>query len=190
MEKQVSPGALCQILDLRLLIARAGEQDCLAWWDGHALGEQGQWVLARLYPRYAIYAGARLAIEAAAMVHAKIIGHRSAVTLFNLGADLDARVMRQLDLRRMDDAPLTIVPPIRSGSELQARLSQTVALTDDDLAVVRSALVNGSLVELEAVTETDLWSGRKLKAIVHRLAAAYTLSEPGHLVVPYYRLEE
>jgi hypothetical protein len=179
---------LSQILDLRLLIARAGERDSLSWWDSYALTEDGQWALARLYPRYADHAGARLAIEAAAIVHAKTIGHRPAVTLFGLGADLDARVMRQLDLRRMDDEPLTIAPPLHSTDELQTLLTQTVELTDDDLAVVRSAVVNGHLAELGAVTEAGVWSD-ELVTIARRLAAAYTLSELGRLVVPYYRLE-
>jgi hypothetical protein len=188
MEKSIPLTTLSQILDLRLFIARAGEQDSLHWWDNHALTEQGQWALARLYPRYADHAGARLAIEAAAVVHAKTIGHRLAVTLFGLGADLDARVMRQLDLRCIDDEPLTIAPPIRSTSELQTLLSQTVELTDDDFAVVRSAVVNGQLAELGAVTEASVWSD-ELVTIIRRLAAAYTLSDFGHLVVPYYRLE-
>ena len=190
MEKYILPAILRKILDLQLLIARAGEQDSLAWWDSHALTEQGQWALARLYPRYAAYAGTRLAIEAAAIVHAKTIGHRPAVTLFGLGVDLDARVMRQLDLRRMDDEPLTIAPPMRSPGELQARLSQTVELLDDDLAVVKSAMVNGNLIELGAVTEANLWSADRLEIIVRRMATAYTLSEFGRLVAPYYRLKD
>ncbi len=188
VEKYIPLTTLSQILDLRLFIARAGERDSLAWWDSHALTEQGQWALARLYPRYADHAGARLAIEAAAIIHAKTIGHQPAVTLFGLGADLDARVMRQLDLRRMDDEPLTIAPPIHSASELQTLLSQKIELTDDDLEVVRSAVVNGHLAELGAVTEASVWSG-ELVTIVHRLTAAYTLSDFGRLVVPYYRLE-
>ena len=188
MEKYIPLTTLSQILDLRLFIARAGERDSLAWWDSHALTEQGQWALARLYPRYAAHAGARLAIEAAAIIHAKTIGHRPVVTLFGLGADLDARVMRQLDLRRMDDEPLTIAPPIRSASELQALLSQMVELTDDDLTVVRSVVVNGQLAELGTVMEAGVWSN-ELVTIARRLAAAYTLSEFGRLVVPYYRLE-
>lgn len=189
MEKYISPAVLGDILDLRLLIARAGEQDSLAWWDSHALTEQGQWVLERLYPRYAPHAGARLAIEAAAIVHAKAVGQRPAVTLFTLGGDLDARVMRQLDLRRMEDEPLAVTPPVRSPEELEARLSQVVALTDGDRAVVASTVVNGGLVELDAVTEADVWSEDKLLAITRRLATAYTLSDPQRLVVPYYRLE-
>lgn len=188
MEKYIPLATLSKILDLRLFIARAGEQDSLAWWDSHALTEQGQWAMARLYPRYADHAGAGLAIEAAAIVHAKTIGHRPAVTLFGLGADLDARVMRQLDLRRMDDKPLTIAPPLHSTGELQTLLTQTVELTDDDLAVVKSAVVNGHLAELGAVTEAGVWSD-ELVTIIRRLAAACTLSEFGRLVVPYYRLE-
>ena len=93
VERYIPLTALRQILDLRLLIARAGERDSLAWWDSRALTEQGQWALARLYPRYAGHAGARLAIETAAIVHAKTIGHRPAVTLFGLGADLDTGVL-------------------------------------------------------------------------------------------------
>jgi len=189
VEKYIPLTTLRHILDLRLLIARAGERDSLAWWDSHALTEQGQWALSRLHPRHAAYAGARLAIEAASAVHRKAIGHRPAVTLFGLGADLDARVMRQLDLRRMDDEPLTILPAIRSAGELRALLSQTIELTDDDHATVKSAMINGSLAELGAVTEADLWSADRLQTVVRRLAAAYTLSDFEHLVVPYYRLE-
>lgn len=190
LEKAISRTGLTQILDLRLLIARAGEQDSLAWWNSHALTEQGRWVLSRLYPRYAAYAGARLAIEAAAVVHREAIGYRPAVTLFGLGADLDARVMRQLELRRMDDEPLAIVPPIRSADELRTHLNQVVALTDDDLAIVNSAAANGHLVELGAVTAHELWAADVLQAMTRRLAAAYSLSEYGRLIVPYYRLEE
>ncbi len=190
MQKYVPLTTLRQILDLRLLIARAGEQDSLAWWASHALTGQGQWALERLYPRYAPDAGARLAIEAAAIIRARAIGHRPAVTLFGLGADLDARVMRQLDLRRMDDEPLTMPQPIRSPDELQALLGQTANLTDDGLEGVKSHVANGHLVELGAIAEARIWSDDKLQTIVRRLTAAYTLSEFGHLVVPYYRLED
>ena len=151
-----------QILDLRILIARAGEKDSLSWWDSYALTEQGQWALKRLYPRYALYAGARLAIEAAAMTQAKVIARRPAVTLFGLGIALDVRGMRQLDLRRMGDEPLTIAAPIRSSGELQAALRQAIELTDDDLAAVKSAAANGPLAELGVVTEADLWSESEL----------------------------
>jgi hypothetical protein len=187
VESYIPPTVLCQILDLRLLIARAGERDSLAWWDSHALTEQGQWALRRLYPRYAAYAGARLAMEAATILHSKALGQRPAVTLFSLGADLDARVMRQLDLRRMDDEPLDIPLPIRSLDELQARLSQVVELTDDDLKKARTA-VNGHLVESGEVTEADVWSAGELGTITRRLAVAYLHADDKRLVVPYFRL--
>ena len=188
-DRFIAVSALRQILDLRILIARAGEKDSLSWWDSYALTEQGQWALRRLYPRYAVYAGARLAIEAAAMTHAKVIAHRQAVTLFGLGVGLDVRVMRQLDLRRIDEEPLTLASPIRSSNDLQAALQQTLELTDDDVAVAKSAAVNGPLIELGAVTEANLWLDNELQAVTRRLATAYTLSEDGQLVVPYYRLE-
>lgn len=189
MSTHISSTVLRHILDLRLLVARAGESDSLSWWDDHALTEQGQWALERLYPRNAPYAGARLAIEAAAIVHAKTIAQRPAVTLFGFGADLDTRVMRQLDLLRMDEEPLTIAPPLRSPSELDALLRGTTQMAEEDLAVVSSAVVNASLVELGAIAETDLWLEDKLGTTARRLAAAYTLSEAQRLVVPYYRLE-
>jgi len=188
--KEVIPSTpLAPILDLRLLIARAGERDSLAWWDSHALTDGGQWVLGRLYPRHAAYAGARLAIEAAAVVHRDAVGHRPAVTLFGLGVDLDARVMRQLELRRLDGEPWSISASIRSVDELRAQLNQVVALSDDDLVAVNSAVVNAHLVELGAVTARDLGTTDALQTVTRRLAAAYTLSEYGRLIVPYYRLE-
>ena len=186
MENYISLTTLRQILNLRLLIARTGEQDSLVWWDSHALTEQGQWALKRLYPRYAAFAGARLATEAAAIVHAKALGQRPNVTLFNLGADLDARVMRQLDLQRIDDEPLNISSPIRSSDELQARLSQIVDLTDDDIA--KPATVNGHLAELGEVTKADIWSEGELGIITRRLAVAYLHSDYERLVAPYFRL--
>ncbi len=189
VEKVIPVSVLRGVLDLRLLIARAGEKDSLAWWDSYALTDQGQWALKRLYPRYAAYAGARLAIEAAVMTHAKIIARRPAVTLFGLGVALDARVMGQLDLQRMDDELLTIAPPIRSPEELRATLAQIVEVTDDDLALVKSAVANGPLVELETVTEAEVWSENTLPVIARRLAVTYTLSEFGRLMVPYYRLK-
>ena len=189
MEQLISQATLRLILDLRLLIARAGERDSLAWWDSHALTDGGQWVLGRLYPRHAAYAGARLAIEAAAIVHREAVGHRPAVTLFSPGVDPDARVMRQLELRRLDGEPLTIPPPIRSADELRAQLNQVAGLTDEDLATVNSAAVNGHLVELGAVTARDLRTTDALQTLARQLAAAYTRSEYGRLIVPYYRLE-
>jgi len=180
---------LSKILDLCLLIARAGEQDSLGWWNSHALTDQGQWALRRLYPRYAAHAGTRLAIEAAAIVHAERIGHRPAITLFGLGVDLDARVARQLDLRRMDDEPLMIPPSIHSPGELEAQLRQRMEVTADDLAMVRQAEANGYLVDLGAITKDDVWSNEKLEILGRRLAAAYILSDFGHLIVPFYRVE-
>ena len=181
--------ALAQVLSLRVLIARAGEQDSLAWWESYALTEHGRWALGRLYPRHAAYAGAQLAIEAAIIVHREAIGRRPAVTLFGLGVDLDAQVMRQLELRRMDGEPLTIPPPIRSADELRAQLNQVAPLTDEDLAAVNSAAVNGHLVELGAVPGRGLETAEALQTVTRRLAAAYTRSEYGRLIVPYYRLE-
>lgn len=189
VSKYIGSTVLRQVLDLRLLVARAGESDSLSWWDDHALTQQGQWALERLYPRYAPYAGTRLAIDAAAIVHAKTIGQRPAVTLFWFGAELDTRVMRQLDLLRMDQEALTIAPAVCSPSELDAVLRGTIEMTEEDLAIARSAAVNASLVELGAVGEVDLWLEDKLQTIARRLAAAYTLSDSQRLVVPYYRLK-
>lgn len=70
MVGSIHPDLLGRILDLRILIARAGEQDSLKWWNSYALTAEGQWALKRLYPRHANYAGARLSIEAAALAHA------------------------------------------------------------------------------------------------------------------------
>jgi hypothetical protein len=190
VERQISLGVLSKILDLRLLIARAGEQDSLAWWNSHALTDQGQWALARLYPRYAAHAGARLAIEAAAIVHTELIGHRPAITLYGLGVDLDARVARQLDLRRMDDEPLIIPTSIHSPEELEAQLRQRMEVTIDDLTTVHHAEANGYLVDLGTITENDIWSDEKLETMGRRLAAAYLLSGYGHLIVPFYRVED
>jgi len=78
---------------------------------------------------------------------------------------------------------------MRSPSELKAQLSQIIELPDDDLAFLKSATANGSLIGMGPVPAADLWSERKLETIIRRLAAAYASSEVGHLVVPYYRLE-
>jgi len=170
IEGTVPLTVLAHILDLRLLIARAGERDSLAWWDSHALTEQGQWALSRLYPRYAAYAGARLAIEAASAVHRKAIGHRPAVTLFGLGADLDARGMRQLALRQDYDVVLMNPPYGDTTPTAKKYLERAYPDTKNDLyaAFIERALAflratGGYVGAITSRTFMFLKSFRKLR---------------------------
>ncbi len=188
MVGHIHPDLLGRILDLRLLIARAGEQDSLKWWNSHALTKDGQWALKRLYPRYANYAGARLSIEAAALVHAQKIAQRPAVTLFGLGVELDAQVMMQLDLRRLDDSPLNIPPAIRSSDELRVLLSRAVDTGDNKPLSPGGGTSNGALVEAGDINRDQLRTDEGLEDAIQRLSVRYLDSQPYQLIVPYLRL--
>ncbi len=188
MVGSIHPDLLGRILDLRILLARAGEQDSLKWWNSYALTAEGQWALKRLYPRHANYAGARLSIEAAALVHAQKIAQRPAVTLFGLGVDLDAQVMMQLDLRRLDDAPLEIPQAIRSTQELRELLSQVIDLGDFELSSPTAGSSNGALVEVGSIDPDQLRKEAELEHAIQRLSAWYLTSQADRLIVPYLRV--
>lgn len=188
MVGHIHPELLGRILDLRILIARAGEQDSLKWWNSHALTKDGQWALKRLYPRHAHYAGARLSIASASLVHAQKIAQRPAVTLFGLGVELDAQVMMQLDLRRLDETPLDVPPAIHSTEELRRLLSEVVDLSGVTLSGPAEGSSNGALFEVGNINPEQLRKDEKLADAIQRLSTWYLNSKPNQLMVPYLRL--
>jgi hypothetical protein len=188
VEPGIALATLNWLLNVRLLIARAGEEDSLAWWQSNALSQDGQYILSRIYPRTAPFAGARLSIETATVVHAQMVGHRPGVTLFNLGMELDARVARCLDLRRSDGQLLVVSKLFNGPDEFSSQLTELVQLSEDEQKVIHSARNEGELLELGVIEEDEFASDEGLKQVIRCLAGAYTLSLTHQLRVPYYRI--
>lgn len=108
------------ILRLRLLIARAGNQDSLAWWDDQSFTTPASFILDRTFPVAPRMAARSLALAAAFDRHeAACAGAGQALHLFRL--DLDNQDRLALRLERRDDVP---VPdePITSMDQLRQHL--------------------------------------------------------------------
>jgi len=165
------------ILALRLLIARAAQNDSLAWWDDSSLTAPARFMLYRLFPMVPPVAGRSLAIRAASRRHTDACeAIPRAVHLYRL--DLDNR--DRLALRYV--LPIhTPVPekPIRDMAQLRQHL---LALLRDPMpytVVHRSE----NLLQINVPPPPPATS-----LLLHRaqtLAWAYLEGAPGHPVFPF-----
>jgi hypothetical protein len=180
------------VFTLRLLIARAGERDGLAWWESDALSEAGQFVLKRLFPRSSGWAGVESALEAAAIRHRRVLGNRSGVlSLFSLGEAIERAVAQHVRGLRRSGVDLPSLPPVSSIATLTELLRERGGLNDGDLQLPdaqRMLMLEG--IEIGRLTSRQAAVPDEVAWAAKRLAAAYTLGEPGSLFVPYVRLTE
>jgi hypothetical protein len=166
------------ILSLRLLIARAGNQDSLAWWDDQSFTTPAGFILERTFPVAPRMAARSLALAAAFDRHeAACLNDRRALHLFRLDPDNQDRLA--LRFERWDDVP---VPdePIVSMDQLRQRLQD--ALGDPMPGKATRQDQAGALLLAIPPCPPDQ------DAMLHRaktLAWAYLAGAPGQPVFPY-----
>jgi len=165
------------LLQLRLLIARAGQKDSLRWWDDDSLTAHGMYVLARTFPGKPALAGRSLALRAATLRHDSALAPLGSdvVHLFRLdkhGSDqLAMRTLRYVEIDNNNS-------PISDMDELRQRLMAITGGPADYERLGPFSEHGGLRIRLKrpATSLSD-------KAIT--LAWAYLEGSVGHPVLPY-----
>jgi hypothetical protein len=171
----LTPEDACEILGLRLVIARAANQDSLAWWDDESLTPHAGFLLERVFPMAPSLAARSLALAAASARHQAACPEK-ALHLYRLDADnRDRLALRFASLLSIPVAeePITTVDALRQ---------HLVALTREPMVytVVRR---NGHRLQIE-IPPCPAGSS----PLAHRaqtLAWAYLEGSPGEPVLPY-----
>jgi hypothetical protein len=163
------------ILRLRLAVARAGQRDSLAWWQDETLTPGADLLLGRLFPRSAARAALKLGLLAARARHDLVLGEQPGVRhLFDLGDEVE----QELEMTLRNRPPVEVRrDPIRSREDVAAVLRAIVA----DPTVSASPTRVGQALRLGDDVQ-DLPLAQRASA----LAWAYTVSDAGSLVVPFY----
>jgi hypothetical protein len=174
------------IFRLRRAIARIGESDWMAWWASHAQTDAGRYTMPRLFGRTAELTAAHIGIASARVRHDASVPDEPLVHLFSLGEDFEGAFERWLIGQKASGAaPEPLPRPGEAG-----RISSAAALAAVGVrAGAPDGVVEGSAVSLGSVRLDTVDGGSKRARLAERLAAAYAASEPGRLVVPFFRLE-
>lgn len=173
------------VFQVRHQIARLGENDWMRWWDSNALTDAGRYTLPRLFRRTPAWAGAHLAILAARVRHDAAVPREPLVHLFYFGEALEGAFERWLIERKAEGEELEEFP--QPNEEM--RRSVRAALERLGISPSDTPAGEGATRVLGSVRAEELGNERGRSRIAQRLAAAYTASDPGQLVVPYFRLE-
>jgi len=132
-----------QILALRLLIARAANQDSLGWWDDESLTPAAAYLLSRLFPMSPGVAGKSLALRAALARHG-VACPRDGLHLYRLDAD-------NRDKLALRFAPIEKVPvpeePIPTTEVLRDRLLE-LSESPQAYTVLRRTASGGLLIDV------------------------------------------
>ncbi len=168
---------LSRILQLQLLIARAGQNDSMRWWEDDSLTDSGGYLLERLFPFAPHTQGRKLALLSAKNRHDAVLGIEAQVFhLFSFGFDDE----RDPGSSEIDLADLELPNgPIRSINELETQLSVILAGTPSQ---TNSNTVSNNyrvLIEMPANSGTI--------DAANQLAWAYLQAEPGKPVFPYFK---
>lgn len=166
------------ILSLRLLIARAGNKDSLAWWDDESLASHGAFLLNRIFPVAPQTAARSLALRAALSRHWVALASESkAIHLFHLdAANQDELAMRQVALASL----LLPEEPIGTIAALRAELSQVIG-EPRPYKSIRQTRDRALLIEIPSPPAgASLWLHRAQTLVWAYLEGAY-----GQPVFPY-----
>jgi hypothetical protein len=170
-----------QIVRLALLIARAGQNDSLKWWDDDALSEAGLFALSRVFPRNPRSAAVRLAFLAATERHRGMLdsaGVRGATTLLDFAeAALATPYENGPFVTAVRDEPITSVGQLRT---LLQDLAPGVTTIE-----IPSPSPDGLLDLTDLVGRTR--PGPQARAAL--LAAGYLQGQVGKPVIPYVRAD-
>jgi hypothetical protein len=174
-----------RLFDLRRMIARLGESDWMRWWNSNALTDAGRYAMPRLFSRTAELSAAHVAIATARVRHDAAVPREPLVHLFNLSEAFEGAFERWLIGRKAEG--LAIEPLPRPTAD--QKQSSASALSALGIQTAPHPPVGGNTVALGRVAADSLQNARERVQLAERLAAAYAASEPGRLVVPYFRLE-
>lgn len=189
MDKHPKAQATAHILTLRTIVARAGEKESLGWWDSDALSSAGSYILQRLFPRSAAWAGIRLAIEAATIRHRATLGDQPALSLFRLGEEWDSLVKGRLEQSYDRVKPPSISGSVQSPTELRAVLEECGDFNLGNWAAPDLLeLFESRTIEVGQVRDPRSLSPEEMIRWTSILAASYATGEKGRLVVPYIRV--
>jgi len=83
---------LCQLSQLRWLVAFLGSKKNAAWWDCSFMDETGVKFMANCFPRTALAAAAESTTEAAQRVHDSALGRIGCYHLFRLPVQIEERL--------------------------------------------------------------------------------------------------
>lgn len=175
------------ILTLRLNVAAFGEQDALVWWDSYALGDVGEYALARLFPRTAHWVALELGSEAARRrQHQLLEGIPGALHLFDLGTQveslLEAHILSYKAGESHGKLSLAVQSRLHSADDLAVALGHLVG--DDAVTQAKSQTPqSATLLHLPPLSGADVTSLALRRA--RTLTTAYVHSNHARLVVPY-----
>lgn len=93
-----------QLMRLRIIVSRAGQTDCLRWWEDESLTENGAYILERIFPGSPAISARNLALTAAATRHRTALEHLGDVIhLFHVSSsNADRLAMRELRNREIE----------------------------------------------------------------------------------------
>jgi hypothetical protein len=164
------------VLGLRLLIARAANNDSLAWWDDESLTPHAGFLLERVFPTAPSLAARSLALAAASARHQAACPER-ALHLYRLDADNQDRLALRF-------APLLPIPvpeePITTVDGLRQHLLDLTGESMPYTVVRRNA--HWTQIEIPPCPAGN-------SPLAHRartLAWAYLEGGPGEPMLPYY----
>ncbi|MFQ5344241.1 MAG: BrxE family protein [Anaerolineae bacterium] len=174
----ITPADAHTILSLRLLLARAANNDSLAWWDDESLTSHAGFLLERVFPTAPALAARNLALHAALARHqAACPANGRALHLYRLDPDnRDKLALRFASLQ-------PILAPDQSITTMDALSQHLLGLTGEPrtYTVVRRTDAGGLQIEIPP-------GPAGLSPMVHRaktLAWAYLEGAPGHPVFPF-----
>lgn len=189
MNTQQQIDVVDHILVLRKIIAGAGERDSLGWWDSDALSSAGSYVLQRIFPRSASWAGIRLAIEAATIRHRMILGNQPALSLFALGEEWESQTNKGLKHRYSSAEPPFTPGSVQSPSDLLALFQESDVLRLQGWVAPRPLeLFESHAMEVGQVRDAKMLSPEDIVQWVSILAVSYAQGDKGRLVIPYLRV--
>lgn len=163
------------VLTLRLLIARAANNDSLAWWDDESLAPHAGFLLERIFPTAPALAARSLALAAASARH-QAACPEGALHLYRLDAD-------NQDELALRFAPLLPIPvpeePIATVDELRQHL---LDLTGEPMPYT-VARRNAHRLQVEIPSCPP--GASPLAHRARTLAWAYLEGSPGEPVLPH-----
>ena len=182
----LTPDFLGQVLQLRLVVARLGEAEMYGWWGTQdVLGETGELVFRRGFPRTHSWARAQAVFAVARQRCAEQHPDPSAITLWQLPAEIEAAFDQQWN-RWLEDV-----------ATWQPWFARPSAWQTPDLAAALHAF---ELTTPAAAQQAQQWVARgpAVPLPVHSLqsdtlamlAQGFAKGARGQLVVPYFHLAE
>lgn len=176
------------LLRLRLLIARYGEMDSARWWNTNGvMGKYGAIALSRGFPKTQALVRGRIAMEAAKQRCNDVFQVPGCITLWSLPPEVEDGVEQHVNTCLNDNSGvLTFLQELESVENvgLGAILQSTGFVSQEYLAKVLSIPLSGDARTI-AIPGTH-----SVNAVtVALLAAGFTRSDIGRLIVPYARLE-